>query len=260
MLEQDSNIEDGETRLMFFLDEVAPFAPSHPNNPPSKEMIKLLFKQGRKCGVSCVLATQNFADVDYKILGQANTLVIGKLTQKETTKKVRHMIKSEFHEMIDSLPDLTKGRFEIVNSDISSSPISIKSRWLYTDHGTPLNEDEVEKLIPDSLRSWAKEKETGIKQSKTPIPPQTEIIRERAVNDDSVVYEAEIMGGLSFLRDSKDPLMVMMSLNNLATAIDLDLGDLMANQDVQFQHVLLQLNLLLHSSQIVHHSKSKYFL
>ncbi len=55
---------EGELKLLFFMDEVAPYLPPHPRNPPAKDLIKLIFKQARKYGVACVLATQNVSDVD----------------------------------------------------------------------------------------------------------------------------------------------------------------------------------------------------
>ena len=84
---------DGELKLLFFMDEVAPYLPPHPRNPPAKDLIKLIFKQARKYGVACVLATQNVSDVDYKILAQANTTFIGRFTQPQDVEKVRHLLK-----------------------------------------------------------------------------------------------------------------------------------------------------------------------
>ena len=75
------------------MDEVAPYLPPHPRNPPAKDLIKLIFKQARKYGVACVLATQNVSDVDYKILAQANTTFVGRFTQPQDVEKVRHLLK-----------------------------------------------------------------------------------------------------------------------------------------------------------------------
>ena len=99
---------EGELKLLFFMDEVAPYLPPHPRNPPAKDLIKLIFKQARKYGVACVLATQNVSDVDYKILAQANTTFIGRFTQPQDVEKVRHLLQESGGDqsLVKELPTL----------------------------------------------------------------------------------------------------------------------------------------------------------
>ena len=132
---------DGELKLLFFMDEVAPYLPPHPRNPPAKDLIKLIFKQARKYGVACVLATQNVSDVDYKILAQANTTFIGRFTQPQDVEKVRHLLKESGgdQDLVAQLPTLGPGQFQMVAPDVDPNPVPIQCRWLYTDHGAPLN-------------------------------------------------------------------------------------------------------------------------
>ena len=149
---------DGELKLLFFMDEVAPYLPPHPRNPPAKDLIKLIFKQARKYGVACVLATQNVSDVDYKILAQANTTFIGRFTQPQDVEKVRHLLKESGgdQDLVAQLPTLGPGQFQMVAPDVDANPVPIQCRWLYTDHGAPLNEDQVEDIITPEIRAWAK--------------------------------------------------------------------------------------------------------
>ena len=128
---------DGELKLLFFMDEVAPYLPPHPRNPPAKDLIKLIFKQARKYGVACVLATQNVSDVDYKILAQANTTFIGRFTQPQDVEKVRHLLKESGgdQDLVAQLPTLGPGQFQMVAPDVDPAPVPIQCRWLYTDHG-----------------------------------------------------------------------------------------------------------------------------
>ena len=130
---------DGEIKLLFFMDEVAPYLPPHPRNPPAKDLIKLIFKQARKYGVACVLATQNVSDVDYKILAQANTTFIGRFTQPQDVEKVRHLLKESGgdQDLVAQLPTLGPGQFQMVAPDVDPAPVPIQCRWLYTDHGAP---------------------------------------------------------------------------------------------------------------------------
>ena len=134
--------ESDDTKLLFFIDEVAPYLPPEPRRPPAKDIIKLLFKQGRKFGLSCVLATQNVSDVDYKILGQANTIFIGRFQTKQDRNKVSDLLKVGKSDLslVEELPNLKAGEFQLVCPDVADIAIPVQTRWLYTDHGPALSE------------------------------------------------------------------------------------------------------------------------
>ena len=151
---------EGELKLLFFMDEVAPYLPPYPRNPPAKDLVKLIFKQARKYGVACVLATQNVSDVDYKILAQANTTFIGRFTQPQDVEKVKHLLKEGGGDqsLVDQLPTLGPGQFQLVSPDVDPEPIPLQCRWLYTDHGAPLSEEQVEDVTLDFLRDWSRSK------------------------------------------------------------------------------------------------------
>jgi hypothetical protein len=213
--------EEDETKLLFFIDEVAPFLPSDPRKPPAKEVIKLLFKQGRKYGLSCILATQNVSDVDYKILGQANTQFIGLFLTPQDQKKVEALLKigGADPSFVEDLPELQAGEFQMVCSDVSDQPIPLKTRWLYTDHGPPLGEDEVESLTTKTLRDWAKSR--SVKRTRPVMPPAIPLTRaemSRGLVESEQPFESHLMGGLMLLKDPKDPLSVMLGATNIFTA------------------------------------------
>ena len=89
------------------------------------------------------MATQNVSDVDYKILAQANTTFIGRFTQPQDVEKVRHLLKESGgdQDLVAQLPTLGPGQFQMVAPDVDPAPVPIQCRWLYTDHGAPLNEE-----------------------------------------------------------------------------------------------------------------------
>jgi hypothetical protein len=242
---------DGELKLLFFMDEVAPYLPPHPRNPPAKDLIKLIFKQARKYGVACVLATQNVSDVDYKILAQANTTFIGRFTQPQDVEKVRHLLKESGgdQDLVAQLPTLGPGQFQMVAPDVDPAPVPIQCRWLYTDHGAPLNEDQVEDIISAEIRAWAKSRSAGRKGRGTGAAhaasrgsnwsnrdeeDDSESIVEtariqaiggvtaasRGIVDESG-FEVRLMGGLSVLKDGRDPLYTMQAAVNSASVIAL---------------------------------------
>ena len=242
---------EGELKLLFFMDEVAPYLPPHPRNPPAKDLIKLIFKQARKYGVACVLATQNVSDVDYKILAQANTTFIGRFTQPQDVEKVRHLLKESGgdQDLVAQLPTLGPGQFQMVAPDVDPAPVPIQCRWLYTDHGSPLNEDQVEDLISPEIRAWAKARSAGRKgrgsgaahaasrgsnwssnQEDTEAESLVETARIKAIGGmtaagkgmvDESGFEVRLMGGLSVLKDGKDPLYTMQAAVNGASVIAL---------------------------------------
>lgn len=219
MLNQKAS--EGEVNLLFFIDEVSRFLPSDPRQPPAKQIIKLLFEQGRKYGLSCALATQSVTNVDYKILGQANTIFIGKFQTKQDQSKVSDLLKVGGSDvgLVDELPNLSAGEFQIVCSDVSKTPIQAKTRWLYTDHGSTLGENEVEDLTPQYLRDWAKEH--SVAHSHSALPPAIPLSREqmsKGVTENETPFESHLMGGLMLLKDPKDPLSVMLGVTNLLTA------------------------------------------
>ena len=246
---------DGEIKLLFFMDEVAPYLPPHPRNPPAKDLIKLIFKQARKYGVACVLATQNVSDVDYKILAQANTTFIGRFTQPQDVEKVRHLLKESGgdQDLVAQLPTLGPGQFQMVAPDVDPAPVPIQCRWLYTDHGAPLNEDQVEDIISEEIRAWAKTRSSGNTKNRGAgaahaasrgsswnargvdeewaignAEAVVENARIKAVGgmtaaahgivDDSA-FEIRLMGGFAVLRDGRDPLYTMQAAANIASVV-----------------------------------------
>ena len=248
---------EGELKLLFFMDEVAPYLPPHPRNPPAKDLIKLIFKQARKYGVACVLATQNVSDVDYKILAQANTTFIGRFTQPQDVEKVRHLLKESGgdQDLVAQLPTLGPGQFQMVAPDVDPAPVPIQCRWLYTDHGAPLNEDQVEDIISDEIRAWAKTRSAGNTKSRgagaahaasrgsswntngldeewAQGEAQSVVgnARIKAVGgmtaaahglvDDSA-FETRLMGGFAVLKDGRDPLYTMQAAANVASVVAL---------------------------------------
>ena len=242
---------DGELKLLFFMDEVAPYLPPHPRNPPAKDLIKLIFKQARKYGVACVLATQNVSDVDYKILAQANTTFIGRFTQPQDVEKVRHLLKESGgdQDLVAQLPTLGPGQFQMVAPDVDAAPVPIQCRWLYTDHGAPLNEDQVEDLISPEIRAWAKTRSSGKTKNrgagaakaasrgsnwnKGDVKEEIGLVEAARIKSiggmtaaahgvvDDSAFEVRLMGGLSVLKDGRDPLYTMQAAVNSASVIAL---------------------------------------
>jgi hypothetical protein len=151
-----------EPQLIFYVDEIAPYLPPHPYNPPPKESLKLLMKQGRKYGISNLIATQNPADIDYKAMAQANTWVLGRMMTKQDISNVHHMLKSLNPEKADDivarLPTLSAGEFLLICPDeFKENVIQFNARWLVTDHKT-IDEEDIQDAMPEAVLNYFRQK------------------------------------------------------------------------------------------------------
>ena len=245
-----------ETKLAFAIDEVHPFMPPYPKNPPPKAILEMLAKQGRKFGLSCIFATQNLASVDYKIFGQAQTLCIGKFERPQDIKKVKDLLtvgNAKNTSLADELPKMKSGSFQIVCNEAFSEPQQVQFRWLYSHHrsGT-MSEDEIEEYISDDMRLCIEAISKGEKMDLGPqsLDVESERPEEHAtdeeLNEDDEVpneaaevstadaepdiitdtqhdsddsFEMQLMGGFTLLKDSKDPLSVMLGTTNILTTL-----------------------------------------
>ncbi|MCC6572738.1 MAG: DUF853 family protein [Planctomycetes bacterium] len=141
-------------QALFYIDEVAQFIPPV-RKPACKDSLQVLFKQARKYGICCLMATQNPGDVDYKAMAQFGTWSLGRLTTLQDQKKVQPTVKSldptHTDEIMDELPALKPGEFLFISPDEYGGTRRLKTRWLYTRHET-LDEDRIEKLTDTTTR------------------------------------------------------------------------------------------------------------
>ncbi len=134
-------------QAMFYIDEVAPFMPPV-RKPACKEDLQVLFKQARKFGVGCVVATQNPGDVDYKAMGQFGTWALGRLATRQDLKKVEPAVRSLMPgatPLLDEVPSLRPGELVLLSPDNFDEPCQLATRWLHTEHRT-LEEERIEEL------------------------------------------------------------------------------------------------------------------
>ncbi len=135
-----------EPQLIFYIDELAgppQLIPPHPRNPPTKQWLQLLFKQGRKFGLSMLVATQNISDVDYKAFGQVSTFLFGRFVTPQDLRIVDKMLQShpEARFIVDQLPKFRSGEFYVLSPDVFKTPVHILTRRLYSIHKTLSDED-----------------------------------------------------------------------------------------------------------------------
>jgi len=167
MLKHPSN----EVQLLLYVDEVAPYIPPYPRNPPPKQAYALLFKQARKYGVSLLAATQNVTDVDYKALGQANTWCLGRLVMQQDVTRVAKFVQSvdptHAEQILGSLPGLTTSEFFLISPDAHDRIVRFKTRWLATHHRTMEESELADAMAPGIRASF----ETPPTAAPVTVPP-----------------------------------------------------------------------------------------
>lgn len=143
-----------DPQALFYLDEIAPYMPPV-RKPQCKDSLQLVFKQARKYGVCCLMATQNPGDVDYRAMAQFGTWALGRLTTKQDLEKVTPTIEAlaggEAADVLAELPRLEPGQFVLLSPDHLERPAALQSRWLYSDHQT-LDEAKIAALTEERWR------------------------------------------------------------------------------------------------------------
>lgn len=166
-------LADGQDGLQcaFVIDEIAPYIPPV-KVPACKDSLNLLFRQGRKYGVSCLVATQSPGDIDYKAVAQFSTMAIGTLNTEQEKRKVKGRLESvapkEINFIMRKMPAIKRGEFFIISPDEFQKVQQLTVRWLVTKH-RPVPEDQLKGLIPDSVLSFYEEKMITDESNLSPI-------------------------------------------------------------------------------------------
>jgi len=161
-------------QLLFYVDEIAPYIPPYPRNPPPKEAYAFLFKQARKYGVGLVAATQNITDIDYKALAQVNTWCLGRLMTQQDIARVKQIIQSidpvHAENVLKKLPSLRTGEFLMLSPDVYDNVLDFQVRWLVTEHKT-LDDKDIPDAIPTSTLQFFKKFLSTQKKREKQIKP-----------------------------------------------------------------------------------------
>ncbi len=138
-------------RAVLYIDEVLGYVPPN-GNPPTKAPILTLVKQARAFGVGVVLATQNPVDVDYKVLSNATTWMVGRLqTERDRDRLLDGMRTASGATDIDQLGATISGlakREFILQRSGADKPLVFNSRWAMSYLRGPLTGSQIKELGP----------------------------------------------------------------------------------------------------------------
>ena len=113
-----------DLRALVYMDEVAGFCPPTAE-PPSKKPILTLAKQARAFGFGMVLTTQNPMDLDYKVMSNAGTWMIGRLQTERDKARILEGLQT------------AGGEADLAQLDQSISGLDKRQFLLHTSRGEP---------------------------------------------------------------------------------------------------------------------------
>ncbi len=147
-----------DLRALVYVDELFGFAPPTAE-PPSKRPLLTLFKQARAHGVGLVVATQNPVDMDYKLMSNAGTWMVGRLQTERDKARIVEALRSASGDVDVAawdarLGELGKREF-VLESASSDVPRLFTTRWAMSYLRGPLTRPEIVRLRASSAEEGA---------------------------------------------------------------------------------------------------------
>lgn len=191
-------------RAILYMDEIFGYFPPTAN-PPSKQPMLTLLKQGRAFGLGCVLATQNPVDLDYKGLANAGTWMIGRLQTERDKLRVLEGLES-------AVPGTDRGALDRMISGLTprvflmrnvhdDTPVLFQSRWALSYLRGPLTGVEISKLMSPQRTAKPQPAATpartpaGEAASRPSVPADVpEYFLAATAAGDALLYKPMVMG------------------------------------------------------------------
>ena len=163
-----------DLRALVYMDEVFGFAPPTAE-PPSKKQILTIYKQARAFGVGMLLVTQNPVDLDYKLMSNAGTWMIGRLQTERDKARILEGMQSasgqiDVKQLDRLISDLGKMQF-ILQSAHVKEPLLFQSRMTMSFDAGPLDKNQISTLMADHpARMLAKPATASAARSSAGVP------------------------------------------------------------------------------------------
>ena len=160
-------------RAIVYFDEIFGYMPPV-SNPPSKQLMLRMLKQGRAFGVGQVLVTQNPADLDYKALSNAGSWFVGKL-QTETDKNrlldgLQGAAPGLDRRHYDNLISTLDKRVFLLHNIHEEKPQLFQTRWAMNYLAGPLTRNQIPALNQLVGVQPVPERETRTSVEAVPVP------------------------------------------------------------------------------------------
>ncbi len=164
-----------DLRALIYADEVMGFAPPTAQ-PPTKKPILTLFKQARAHGLGVVLSTQNPVDLDYKLMSNAGTWMVGRLQTERDKARIIEGLKSASGAVDVGAWDARIGRLGkrefLLKTAKSDAPTLFTTRWAMSYLRGPLARPELERLTDEAgpIDANTADAEAGVRVDEPPRP------------------------------------------------------------------------------------------
>ncbi|MGA7272079.1 MAG: hypothetical protein WB239_13490 [Acidimicrobiia bacterium] len=140
-------------RALVYMDEVFGFAPPVAE-PPSKKQILTIAKQARAFGVGMLLSTQNPVDLDYKVMSNSGTWMVGRLQTENDKKRILEGLAdaggfTDTGALDKLISNLDKRQF-VMRRAGSIEPQVFSTRWAMSYLAGPLDREDIKTLTPSS--------------------------------------------------------------------------------------------------------------
>jgi hypothetical protein len=145
-------------RAIIYMDEIMGYFPPVAN-PPSKQPLLTILKQGRAFGIGAVLATQNPVDLDYKGLANTGTWFLGRLQTDRDKQRVLDGLEGAAAGSIDRaeadrlLSSLGKRMFLLHNVH-EQEPVLFQTRWTMSYLRGPMSREQI-RQVSGAAAPWA---------------------------------------------------------------------------------------------------------
>lgn len=159
-------------RAIVYFDEIFGYLPPV-SNPPSKQVMLRMLKQGRAFGIGQLLVTQNPVDLDYKALSNAGTWFIGKLQTDQDKERLLDGLQGAMSGALDRgqydrmISGLDKRVFLLHNVH-ERKPVLFYTRWAMNYLAGPLTRVQI-RLLNElvgadglSLKAPAQKEKSGL--------------------------------------------------------------------------------------------------
>ena len=149
-----------DLRALVYIDELFGFAPPTAT-PPSKKPLLTLFKQARAHGLGVVVSTQNPVDMDYKLMSNAGTWMVGRLQTERDKARIIEALQTadgsvDVRAWDARIGDLGKRQF-LLKRTRSPEPTLFTSRWAMAYLRGPITRAELASLPAEAIRPAAGE-------------------------------------------------------------------------------------------------------
>jgi hypothetical protein len=177
-------------RAIVYMDEIFGYFPPVAN-PPSKQPLLTLLKQGRAFGLGVVLATQNPVDLDYKGLSNTGTWFLGRLQTERDKARMLDGLEGAAGGLdraeADRILSAIKKRVFLMHNVHDSHPTVFETRWTLSYLRGPLSRQEIKALTADAKAALSTKPDEAPRATPSSVVAASDAREADGVSDRPVV-------------------------------------------------------------------------